>query len=263
MPRIAKPRFTMTKSSSNAMSNFNSTQTSLWMNAVTHWRLLSFVTLMLALVLLMVKLAFWQMQRAEQKQVILSEYYQRSGDVFSLSLAIGRGSEQWRRVEVGSLHWKEQLVYLDNQFESGRSGYAIFQLANTPQGAALVKTGWVPFTGNRKQLPELKNSISQSQFLIRYPSKSIVLDADHWIEDMGVAQRVQQLNIEALSKLWGIELLPFYLDPNLDLNPEQLIAMPAEKHQAYALQWVLMAIVASILTIYVATIWWRGKGDEQ
>jgi cytochrome oxidase assembly protein ShyY1 len=70
---------------------------------------------------------------------------------------------------------------------------------------------------------------------------------------------VQQIDLAGLAAHWQVELLPFVLDSQLQFSSEQLVAMPPHKHQAYALQWLLMALVASGLTIYFC---WRSRNKE-
>ncbi|GGB11716.1 SURF1 family protein [Agarivorans gilvus] len=224
------------------------------------YRLWLFVLLMVALIALMVKLSLWQWQRAEQKQQLLEQYLQLSQQASSLQAALSEGPKAFQRVEVSQIQALNQLLWLDNQIQNGRVGYDVFTLAATPQGKVLVRLGWQPAPMSRGQLPEAPRTENlPQQYRLRQISHSLLLDKQHWLESLPQGLRVQQIDLAGLAAHWQVELLPFVLDSQLQFSSEQLVAMPPHKHQAYALQWLLMAIVASGLTIYFC---WRSRNKE-
>ncbi|WP_432463896.1 SURF1 family protein [Agarivorans sp. QJM3NY_33] len=215
------------------------------------YRLLSFVVLMVALIVLMLKLSLWQWQRAEQKQVLLDQYQQQSQQIISLAEAVAQGGKAFQLVTPGELKVLGPRLWLDNQIQQGRVGYDLYSLAETAQGKVLIRQGWQPASYDRQQLLWPVEGDQQAEvYRLRYISLPILANSQQWLEVLPQGLRAQQLNLAGLAQQWGIHLLPFILDRQIDTSPQQLIAMPVQKHQAYALQWLLMAVVACGFSIY-------------
>lgn len=215
------------------------------------YRLILFVVLMVALIGLMVKLSLWQWQRSEQKQQLLDQYQQQSLQESSLEQALRSGVQPFQLVTVSSITTMGKYLWLDNKVNDGVVGYDAYTLASTPQGNVLVRLAWQPAGLDRSILPEALNTDALAQrYRLREISLPVVLKQKHWLEELPQGLRVQQINIAALADYWGIDLLPFVLDSQLEHSSTQLVSISPQKHQGYALQWLLMALVASGLTIY-------------
>ncbi|WP_411993954.1 SURF1 family protein [Agarivorans sp. DSG3-1] len=224
------------------------------------YRLILFVLLMVALIALMVKLSLWQWQRSEQKQQLLDQYQQQSLVETSLDKVQMNGAVPFQIVKVSTIHAVGANLWLDNQVEQGKVGYDAYTLATTPQGNVLVRLAWQPASYQRAELPQALNTDAlPNRYRLREVSLPVVLDKQHWLEAFPQGLRVQQVNIDALAEYWGIDLLPFVLDSQLEHSPEQLVSISPEKHKGYALQWLLMALVASGLTGYFC---WQNRNKE-
>ncbi len=224
------------------------------------YRLWLFVLLMVALIALMVKLCLWQWQRAQQKQLLLEQYQLQSQQQTSLQQALSNGPEPFQQVTLSRIEPLGKRLWLDNQIQDGRVGYDVFTLAATPQGKVLLRLGWQPAPLTRQLLPAAPSTDDLPlQYRVRQISRPLLLDQQHWLEEFPQGLRVQQIDLASLAAYWQVELLPFVLDSQLQFSPEQLVAMPPQKHQAYALQWLLMALVASGLTVYFV---WRTRHKE-
>ncbi|MDO6765703.1 SURF1 family protein [Agarivorans sp. 1_MG-2023] len=224
------------------------------------YRLILFVLLMVALIALMVKLSLWQWQRSEQKQQLLDQYQQQSLVETSLDKVQMNGAVPFQIVKVATIRAVGTNLWLDNQVEQGKVGYDAYTLATTPQGNVLVRLAWQPASYHRAELPQTLNTDAlPNRYRLREVSLPVVLDKQLWLEAFPQGLRVQQVNIDALAEYWGIDLLPFVLDSQLEHSPEQLVSISPEKHKGYALQWLLMALVASGLTGYFC---WQNRNKE-
>ncbi|BEU01551.1 SURF1-like protein [Agarivorans sp. OAG1] len=215
------------------------------------YRLILFVVLMVALIGLMVKLSLWQWQRSEQKQQLLDQYQQQSQLETSLEQALASGVQPFQLVTLSDIASSGKFLWLDNKVNEGVVGYDAYTLADTPQGNVLVRLAWQPAGTDRRLLPEAISAQElPSRYRLREISLPVVLNQQHWLEEFPQGLRVQQINIAALSDYWNLELLPFVLDSQLEHSSEQLVSISPQKHQGYALQWLLMALVAAGLTVY-------------
>ncbi|MDO6687574.1 SURF1 family cytochrome oxidase biogenesis protein [Agarivorans sp. 3_MG-2023] len=215
---------------------------------------------MVALIALMVKLSLWQWQRSEQKQQLLDQYQQQSLVETSLDKVQMNGAVPFQIVKVATINAVGTNLWLDNQVEHGKVGYDAYTLAITPQGNVLVRLAWQPASYHRAELPQALNTDAlPNRYRLREVSLPVVLDKQHWLEALPQGLRVQQVNIDALAEYWSIDLLPFVLDSQLEHSPEQLVSISPEKHKGYALQWLLMALVASGLTGYFC---WQNRNKE-
>jgi surfeit locus 1 family protein len=105
--------------------------------------------------LALLRLGFWQLNRAQEKQA----QQQQASEVLEKRQAIAlQGFDPMsRRIEwaQGELRFlPEPLVLLDNQRREQAVGVSVYQLAMSSDGQALlVDLGWLPVPGNR-QLPK-------------------------------------------------------------------------------------------------------------
>ncbi|MGY5451084.1 SURF1 family protein [Agarivorans sp. MS3-6] len=224
------------------------------------YRMLLFVLLMFALIVLMVKLSLWQWQRSEQKQQLLDQYQQQSLVQTSLPQALEQGPVPFQLVHVSDMQRSNYSLWLDNQVQDGQVGYDAYVVGHTPQGNVLVRLAWYKASYDRSQLPltDVAQALPE-QYRLRQVSLPLVLDQQYWLEDLPQGLRVQQLNIEAVAKYWQIDLLPFVLDSQIDHSPKQLVSISPAKHLGYAVQWLLMALVAAGLTGY---FYWHNRDKE-
>lgn len=222
--------------------------------------MLLFVLLMFALIALMVKLSLWQWQRSEQKQRLLDQYQQQSLVQSSLQQALAHGPVPFQLVKVSDIERLDYAVWLDNQVQKGQVGYDAYVVGHTAQGNVLLRLGWYKASYDRTLLPLTSDvEILPADYRLRQVSLPIVLDQQHWLEDLPQGLRVQQLNVEALAEYWQIDLLPFVLDSQLDHSPKQLVSISPQKHRGYSVQWLLMALVAAGLTGY---FYWHNRDKE-
>jgi surfeit locus 1 family protein len=152
----------------------------------------------------------------------------------------------------GKAVWLKPAVWLlDNQLIQGKAGYdVVIPVLVSNQGpAVLVNLGWVQAPPSRDQLPEL--SIPESfelMALLRTELKGFRLGQN--LENTGLwPQRMQQVEPAELSQVMGQELAPvlLYQQQSPYLYHYKAVVMPPEKHRAYALQWLLLAVAVVVI----------------
>ncbi|HEY9033228.1 MAG TPA: SURF1 family protein [Pseudomonadales bacterium] len=223
------------------------------MRAHFNWKLALFVVLMLPVLL---RLGFWQLQRADQKQQILDSINEqvRQPPVDLLQLADG-DYRNYRNVYAKAT-LLPQYALLDNQIHRGRFGYEVIQAARLADGRLMwVSRGWQAGDPARRVLPAITTPVAEqtlSGYLYR-PTEAVQLAenplAPQW------PQRIQAIELEKLYKALDktAKIAPLFLlrlDPQSPaaLTPHwQLVNVEPAKHSAYAMQWFGMALLLVVL----------------
>jgi len=209
----------------------------------------------------LVKLGLWQSERALEKETRLINI-ERLSQTSAMSL---HEIDNFPLDEINDFpikltgtFEKETLFFLDNQTNSGRLGYRVYQVLNVQDKSVLVNLGWVIGSISRNELPNIK-AITGSHEInghIRLIEKGILLMEQEFSE-VTWPLRVQQIELDKFSTLTNMPLLPFvvYLNENEDLGYKKNwrpIVMPPEKHRAYAFQWFSLAISWLLLMLWAS-----------
>ena len=216
---------------------------------------------------LLLKLGFWQLARAQQKQQRLNniaQFAQHAALSLEQVLTIAHQKNHKSNnvndllVKVSGDFDANHVLLLDNQFNQGKIGYRVLQIFNAKSAALLVNLGWIPAGTNRQILPIIK-AISGFHTItghVRIPERGITL-AQQQYQQVQWPFRIQQVELDKISSLIGKQLLPFmiYLDKNEQLgfikNWHPIVMLP-EKHRAYAFQWFSLAIAWLALMVWAA-----------
>jgi surfeit locus 1 family protein len=213
----------------------------------------------LVLVVLFVRLGFWQLQRSDevsaQQSAILAQAQLPALDInLAGAAAEPWGEQRWRPATVRG-HWLAQpQLLLDNQPADGRVGYYVFTLLRLDgcDCAQLVNRGWIEADPDRTMLPELKFSpgtLTLRGTLAPLPPAGVGVRAD--VEALpGGLLRVQRLELAAIPLEPGVRLLPLILqlDPASGDGYQRKWQRPdlrAQRHVAYAVQWFIFALLAA------------------
>lgn len=222
---------------------------------VTHlsrnWLLAAFTLVAFAI---LIKLSYWQWQRAEQKQTQLEQLHsaKQQGPLLWADLASIPPAQQDGLMLQGKAVWLKPAVWLlDNQLVEGKAGYdVVIPVRLSNQGpAVLVNLGWVAAPQSRDVLPELAVPEQfELKALLRTELKGFRLGQN--LEHTGLwPQRMQQVEPVELSQVLGQELAPvlLYQQQSPYLYHYKAVVMPPEKHRAYALQWLLLAVAVLVV----------------
>ncbi|QYJ86296.1 SURF1 family protein [Shewanella mesophila] len=256
----------MMKSSSSTKTNLNNNIPVMGApKRLVSWSTI-FVTCLTVLVFsILVKLGFWQLSRAEEKQAWQQELNERqNAEPLSfaqlIGLPIGARLTGYRlKVDVSPIN--TQIILLDNQVYQGTVGYLAYQAVQVKQGTPLllVELGFVAGTMDRRQLPMVAPITSTQSLHGKLYQKSTNPLSEHLLAEPGNPLRVQNLNLTELGQLLQQEFAPAVLQPDRLLGntlprPWQPIPLGAQKHQGYALQWFSMAGAFLLLMLYLLII---------
>jgi len=214
---------------------------------------------------LLIKLAVWQLDRADQKDIRLAKMasYQQQDAMnlsFIMQLKENKDALNDLPIDLSGRFNNQQRFLLDNQVYKGRLGYRVVQLFEDKESGltVLVNLGWVQGSIDRTFIPQFKEVEGLVSFRgnVRILEPSIILQ-DQILKNEHWPQRIQSIEINKISKLLEKPLVPFivYVD-----NKEELgyvknwvpIVMPPEKHLGYAFQWFSLAIAWVMLMLYAA-----------
>lgn len=212
----------------------------------------------LLLIPVLIGLGFWQLERAEEKALILQSW-QQSEPLLQLPTEPVAGT----RIRLNGTLDTRHLFLLDNKIREGRVGYEVIAGFYPQHGSTgiLVNLGWVVGNLDRAILPEVKlptDSVEMIGNLVE-GSKGLLLGVDNWQKTWPV--RVQQLDLKRAEETLGGALYPAVLRVAEPLTVElvtgwQVVNMPPAKHQAYALQWFGLALVLITGISWLIRDWW-------
>ena len=229
----------------------------------------------LIVALVMVRLGVWQLDRAEQKRQILSDQQTKAAQVavdlrglIEPLLSDDSSEFRFKPVVVQGRYLSEHSIYLDNQVVEGQVGYKVFTpfKIDGADWSVLVNRGWLPVGPSRLKLPKFKTSSQALQLSGRlnlppaqppmWSNNYPVATGDVW-QFLPIEQYQAQMQLMILPLV--VELAPDYAgeaEPALLRRWATIDDKWVAKHQAYALQWFVMAlaflIASAVLTLRVA-----------
>ncbi len=224
----------------------------------------------LCLLPVLLTLGMWQLDRSEQKRVLLKLQEQAvATETLHLSAGIEDNTDalRYRQVEVTGRYDVAHQFLLDNQISGGKAGYFVLTplVLTGETKAVLVNRGWIPLNPDRSVLPDLK--VNQIQAIItgrinNFPSVGIKL-AGAQIPTAGWPSVVQVVDSNTLAKKLGYSLFQFQIELAKELPDgykrewhTSTIMLP-EQHTAYAIQWFALA-----LTLTILFIWYSFKNND-
>ena len=211
--------------------------------------------------LILVKLGFWQLDRAEMKERWQAEltHRQLSAPLTYAQLVSFPPAEQVTgyRLSVLASPASSQIFLLDNQVFRGRVGYLALQpMQITPDGPwMLVELGFIAAGLDRRILPGVDVIEEEVSLNGRLYQKQANPMSSALMPESGWPKRIQNLNLGEISQLLGQPLAPAVLQPDhldgIDLpHPWTPIPLSSQKHRGYALQWFSMALAFALLILY-------------
>ena len=218
------------------------------------------------LLALLLRLGFWQLSRAQEKQEFLlnQQRQMQTGALPIAKLLADKTELRYRRVILEGHYDVEHQFLLDNQFHDSKVGYFVltpFILA-TGQQTVLINRGWVPMNKDRKQLPEINFMPPQEKQIIvgiinHFPQVGLVLEgADE--PGKGWPSVVQLINPQKVTHKLQQPILDFQVQLSVK-QPYGYVRewkiktrMPPEKHTAYAFQWFALAITLTFLAFWLS-----------
>jgi len=208
-------------------------------------------------------LGFWQIDRADQKNVLNSNYTDRQQEAIIVldknNVIDEKSSLLWRKVEFEGSFINKQNIILDNQIFNQIAGFNIitpFKIKGS-DSLVLINRGWHPNLKNREMLPII-NEISGERILqghiASFPVSGIKLGKNNIETLNSQIFRFQRLDAAELNYFFSAKIMPYmiYLDPIIDKELYENFKLPApdsQKNYGYAFQWFAFAITLLIIFI--------------
>ena len=229
-------------------------------------RAFAWVTLAMVIgVVLTVRLGFWQLSRAAQKEerqaAIVSQMKAGVLNTADLLAAPSKFGLMHQRVSLEGQWLPQHTVYLDNRPMNGRAGFwVITPLQLNASTLVLVQRGWVPrHQIDRTLLPEIQTptGVVQVQGRIAPPPSPLLSLATTPTFD-NTNSRVnhirQNLDVDAFALQVGgsFEATVLQTDAASEglLRDWPVITAGVEKNLAYAFQWFALAALQLMLYIW-------------
>jgi surfeit locus 1 family protein len=259
----ARPKLTNMNSSSSTKTNLKMKSVfikSPKIGAVGAWCFIVLSTLIVFSIL--VKLGFWQLERAEQKKQWQAALIARqSATVLSFEQLLMQTNNEnltGYKLSTQATPTLKQVFLLDNQTVDGKVGYLAYQAFEISPSKPwlLVELGFAQGGIDRAVLPMVPAITKPLQLTGRVYQKEMNPMSSELMPEPGWPKRIQNLNIEQLALLIDKPLVRAVLQPNNIPNdnrahPWQPIPLSAQKHQGYAVQWFSMAGVFGMLILYL------------
>lgn len=218
---------------------------------------------------LLLVLCFWQLSRATEKTQTLARIadWQQHGAMSSAYLSlIDADAVDGLQLDFNARWLSPQIWFLDNRIVDGRFGYdvviaveEIMDLNQTPKisedqlpSALLVNLGWLPASLAREQLPAVNIPAElRVQGIYRTRIKGLLLGTN--VEDKGAwPMRIQQLDAAQLGSYLQQPLhngVVYQQHNSPFVVHYRPVILPPERHQAYALQWGLLAFAVIVIAL--------------
>ncbi|MCC1496501.1 SURF1 family protein [Alcanivorax sp. 1008] len=211
------------------------------------------------------RLAFWQLERADTKARWTQEQVERSsGEPMSLPQVLGLDSPANYPVRVRGHFDNSRVVLLDNRVLERVAGYHVLTPLHSESGHwVLVNRGWIARGDDRNVLPDIPpidGAVTVEGFTYQYSERTFTLAEDD-LSAPSWPLRVQKIEIDALAGILGVELAPFEIRVAEQSDIESGAELPRvwhdpvmgpERHQGYAVQWFAMAAAAFIFFVFAS-----------
>lgn len=206
-----------------------------------------FLIVAIPIIGLCVYAGFWQLERAVEKEQLIQRLTEGSHTIVNASdyISADVGVSTYR-VNLWVTRGDEDVLYLDNRIQDRVAGYDVLAqyFLEETDVAVWINLGWVPGGVSRASLPlvSLPNRFKLKGLLIATPESFRMTNAHEERFDSRI--RVQSLG-NAIDRL-------VFAENALDrkaVSPKPRLS--TETHYGYAVQWFLMALVLSGMTVYV------------
>jgi surfeit locus 1 family protein len=202
-------------------------------------------------------LGIWQIQRAEEKQIIVSNYEtHRHAAPINIDQLVTKKNINYTAVKITGHFDNAHQFLLDNKFYQHQLGYQVitpFVMSN--HKTVLINRGWISQGPSRAQLPVIPSVQNEMTIegIVNIPVKSFSLGNN--TETSQWPKRINEIDIAQLAKKTGDDFYPFIIlldpaSPNGFAREWAPLHVNPAKSYAYAFQWFAFAV--SLLVIYIA-----------
>lgn len=212
--------------------------------------------LALVAILVFICLGFWQLQRASEKKEMLANEQR-----YAKNESIAWRPEDALPLQYQRIHVKGKflrtVILLDNQYANHQWGYHVLSALLLKGGQVLmVDRGFLPGDITRRHMPQvdIPKGVIEISGSAYYPSKKLwLLGTPFETKERGITI-IELASPKILSQILHKSVYPFIIrlgkqEANGYMREWTIVAMPPERHYAYAVQWFAIALVVFILFV--------------
>lgn len=209
-------------------------------------------------IVLFVRLGFWQLSRAAEKDALQAQYAAGQESVVDLSAGNAPSLTRYQRVRARGHYDSTRQILLDNMPSAmGQPGYRVVTPFELEQGGwALVDRGWRQLGATRANLPDV--TVDQGMRTISgqfsaLPRPGVRLSggdaATGWPRVLSYPEQPTVEHALERTVLPGLVLLDADQPDGFERVWEARTDFGSERHYGYAVQWFGFAIAAAVLYI--------------
>ena len=228
--------------------------------------------LTIAAVLVFVRLAFWQLGRAADKDELQAKYAAGQRSVVELTAANAGTLTQYQRVSARGHFDSAHQILLDSMPSAmGQPGYRVVTPFELEQGGwVLVDRGWHRPGATRSDIPDVAvgesgRTIAGQLSVLPRPGVRLAATpggSDKWPRVMNYPEQTTVERALDRKVLPGLVLLDANQPDGFERAWQARTDMGSERHLSYAVQWFGFAVAA--LALFVVIGFRRGQQlDEQ
>lgn len=206
-----------------------------------------------------VRLGLWQIDRAEEKRALLTQYELGQHERVELTAANAATLPRFQKVRVSGQYLPERQILLDNMpSHSGQAGYHVVTPLQIDGGWVLVDRGWVPLGASREVLPDIAVDAEPRTFngtLNTLPQAGLALENAASPADAPWPRVLSFPPAPRLEQELGLQLLPGLVlldaaEPDgYERQWQTRFGFDPQHHIGYAVQWFAFAAAAVIIFI--------------
>ena len=217
-------------------------------------------SLIIATLVLLISLGFWQLDRADEKRAIEDQIARaNSGDAELINSVEFLKEKEYYHIRLqGSYVGDKQFIY-DNQIVDQISGYYVLTpfILKGASEAILINRGFIPWSGRRDKLADIdiREKLTEVKVQISIPVKRMELNVSEFTGDFPVL--IQALDLDEMSAIASLDFVSVVglLSPESEngfVRQWEPYTGSIERHIGYAVQWFLMALVLAFIGIRLA-----------
>lgn len=231
------------------------------------WRITLFTVLLLPL---LISLGFWQLQRADEKELLAAAFEHKQLQPPAPLSGLGNENPEalaYLSVKLSGHYRDDESFLLDNRMQQGKYGNEVLTLFELDNGElALVNRGWVAADPSRQQLPQVPSVpglVEIRGHIYVAPGEPYLLAEQQLGHDWPV--RVQAVEIDKMAVVaTGDEEGLFPYPVRLEAGQAgalsvdwQVINVSPDKHRGYAVQWFSMALALALIYLLRSSNLWQ------
>lgn len=225
-----------------------------------NWKITLFVVIFFPL---LIKLGFWQLDRAEEKRMILDRWEMDQADTVITVDALSdemANTINFRRFQMAGKFLPEQFWLQENKVFNGDLGYQVIMLFQLDNGQYIaVDRGWVQGSPLRDFVPQVdtpEGHMIISGTLVVPSDSKLVREAE--ISVKGWPHKILEVDLKVMRYQVQQDLFPKLLKidadsaGSLDVDWSPTQSTP-HRNTGYAVQWFLLAFALVVLYVFAST----------